>query len=73
MNDTPQHIYDLQLKSWLSKTPAERLHRLMLDNEALLKFWNNVKPVPDSPEKILVTEEMIKANTEANNGESISC
>jgi hypothetical protein len=49
MTDTPQHIKDLQLKIWLSKTPAERLRQLMEDNEALLKFWAVVKPV--SPNK----------------------
>lgn len=45
MSDTPKHIKDLQLKIWLSKTPAQRLHQLMVDNEALLKFWDEVKPV----------------------------
>jgi hypothetical protein len=44
MTDTPQHIKDLQIKIWLAKTPSERLHQLMVDNEALLKFWANVKP-----------------------------
>ena len=44
MTDTPQHIKDLQLKIWLAKTPAERLHQLMVNNEALLSFWANVKP-----------------------------
>ena len=45
MTDTTQIIKDLQLKIWLSKTPMERLHQLMVDNEALLKFWSVVKPV----------------------------
>lgn len=45
MNDTPQHIYDLQLEIWLLKTPAERLRQQILDNEALYEFWTNVKPV----------------------------
>ena len=44
MTDTPRHIKELQLKIWLAKTPSERLHQLMVDNEALLKFWANVKP-----------------------------
>lgn len=45
MTDTPQHIKDLQLKIWLAKTPAQRLQQLMVDNEALIKFWAEVKPV----------------------------
>ena len=39
MTDTPQHIKDLQLKIWLSKSPAERLKQFLIDNEALYKFW----------------------------------
>jgi len=39
MNDTPQHIKDLQLKIWLSKSPMERLMRMMEDNAALMRFW----------------------------------
>lgn len=45
MTDTPKHINDYQLKLWLAKTPAERLHQMLLDNEALLKFWKTVKEV----------------------------
>ena len=33
MTDTPQHIYDLQLKAWLSKTPGERLMQFLKDND----------------------------------------
>jgi hypothetical protein len=39
MNDTPQHIKELQLKIWLSKSPAERLKQFMEDNAALSQFW----------------------------------
>lgn len=39
MNDTPQHIKDLQLKIWLSKSPAERLKQFMEDNASLFQFW----------------------------------
>lgn len=39
MNDTPQHIKNLQLKIWLSKPPEERLKQFLIDNEALQKFW----------------------------------
>ena len=40
MNDTPQHIKELQLKIWLSKSPAERLKQFMEDNASLFQFWN---------------------------------
>ena len=43
MTDTPQHIKDLQLKIWLSKSPAERLKQFLLDNEDLYKFWQTIK------------------------------
>ena len=43
MTDTPQHIKELQLKIWLSKSPAERLKRFIEDNEALLKFFEKAK------------------------------
>ena len=39
MNDTPQHIKELQLKIWLSKSPAERLKQFMEDNASLFQFW----------------------------------
>jgi hypothetical protein len=45
MTDTPQHIKDLQLKIWLSQTPAERLRRLMADNDAIFNFWAVIKPI----------------------------
>lgn len=44
MIDTTQDIKNLQLKIWLDKSPMERLHQLMIDNEALIKFWKEVKP-----------------------------
>jgi len=40
MGDTPQHIKDLQLQIWLSKTPAERLRQFLLDNEVLFSVWS---------------------------------
>lgn len=43
MNDTPQHIKDLQLKIWLSKSPAERLNQFLIANEALYDFWKKAK------------------------------
>lgn len=41
--DTSQEIKNLQLKIWLEKSPMERLHQFMTDNEALIKFWKEVK------------------------------
>jgi hypothetical protein len=35
MTDTPQHIKDLQLKLWLSKTPGERLYQFLIDNDKM--------------------------------------
>jgi hypothetical protein len=35
MTDTPQHIKDLQLKIWLSKTPGERLYQFLIDNDKM--------------------------------------
>jgi hypothetical protein len=29
----------LQLKIWLSKSPAERLKQFLIDNDTLYKFW----------------------------------
>jgi hypothetical protein len=45
MTDTPKHIKDLQLKTWLSKSPMERLKRTLEDNGALLQFWSSTHPV----------------------------
>ncbi len=44
MTDTSQEIKKLQLKIWLAKSPMERLQRLMIDNDALINFWKEVKP-----------------------------
>lgn len=43
MTDTPQHVKDLQLKLWLAKEPGERLRQLMINNDALYKFWDEVR------------------------------
>jgi hypothetical protein len=56
MTDTPQHIYDLQLKGWLQKTPAERLLQLMKDNEALYLFWKHAKPTNNESNKVIITK-----------------
>ncbi|MGN6439831.1 MAG: hypothetical protein ACTHMM_25115 [Agriterribacter sp.] len=43
MTDTPDHIKALQLKIWLSKSPAERLKQFMTDNDTLMQFWSNAR------------------------------
>ncbi len=52
MNDTPQHIKDLHLKIWLTKSPGERLYQFLIDNDAMYRqilsvkkdFQDKVKP-----------------------------
>jgi hypothetical protein len=39
MIDTPEHIKQLQLRVWLSKSPMERLLQFLQDNEVLYFFW----------------------------------
>lgn len=41
MTDTPEHIKQLQLNIWLSKSPMERLLQFLQDNETLFLFWKN--------------------------------
>jgi hypothetical protein len=40
MTDTPQHIKEIQLKIWLSKSPGERLRLTLEGNGQLLHFWS---------------------------------
>ena len=48
MTDTPQHIKELQLKIWLSKSPMERLRQTLEDNGQLLQFWSSAQLVDRS-------------------------
>ena len=43
MTDTPDHINNLQLKTWLSKTPGERLCQFIMDNDAMYKALREFK------------------------------
>jgi hypothetical protein len=43
MTDTPEHIKELQLKIWLSKTPAERLYQFLMDNDAMYQALRKYK------------------------------
>jgi hypothetical protein len=38
MTDTPQHIREIQLKTWLSKTPGERLLQALKNNQDCFLF-----------------------------------
>jgi hypothetical protein len=49
MTDTPQHIKELQLKIWLSKSPMERLRQTLEDNGQLLRFWSAAQVVDRRP------------------------
>lgn len=63
MNDTPQHIKELQLKIWLSKSPAERLKQFMEDNASLFQFWKAAQKsnqkLPDSKTKANSTDSSL--------------
>jgi hypothetical protein len=48
MTDTPQHIKELQLKIWLSKSPMERLKQTLETNGQLLQFWSSALVVDRS-------------------------
>jgi hypothetical protein len=50
MEDTPQHIKELQLKIWMAKTPAQRLKQFLEDNDALQKFWAKSKNADAKPD-----------------------
>lgn len=45
MTDTPEHIKDLQLKPWLSKTPEERLLQFIRENDAWLRALKEAKEI----------------------------
>lgn len=52
MTDTPQHIYDLQLKTWLSKTPAERLLQFLQDNDDMRSALKEAKEKLNLPDTV---------------------
>jgi len=43
MTDTPQHINELQLKLWMSKTPEERLYVFLSDNHDMYQALREFK------------------------------
>jgi hypothetical protein len=43
MNDTPDHIKQMQLEIWLAKPPEERITLTLQMNDELFDLWNEVK------------------------------
>ena len=43
MTDTPQHINELQLNLWMSKSPEERLYSFLTDNETMYQALREYK------------------------------
>lgn len=43
MTDTPQHVKDIQLSLWMSKTPGERLYQFIIDNDAMYQALREYK------------------------------
>jgi hypothetical protein len=43
MTDTPQHIKELQLKLWMSKTQEERLYQFIIDNDSMYQALRDFK------------------------------
>jgi hypothetical protein len=52
VTDTPQHIYDLQLKAWLLKTPEERLIQFLKDNDDTRNALNAAKEKLGLPDTV---------------------
>jgi hypothetical protein len=55
MNDTPNHIKELQLKIWLSKTPGERLYQFLVDND---KMYQAITAFKTTSQQNAVTVEI---------------
>jgi hypothetical protein len=51
MQDTPQHIKDLQLQIWLAKPPMERLRQFLIDNDSFFQLVNEIKKNSSAPTK----------------------
>jgi hypothetical protein len=43
VNDTPEHIKQLQLELWLKKSPGERLYQAIKDIDDMRKALRDVK------------------------------
>jgi hypothetical protein len=49
MQDTPQHIKDLQLQLWMAKPPMERLRQFLVDNDAFFELIKEIKESSAAP------------------------
>jgi predicted component of viral defense system (DUF524 family) len=56
MTDTPEHIKQLQLDIWMSKTPEERLYTHLVENEIIYLNWKK----GEDARKLDETEEAAK-------------
>lgn len=43
MTDNSDKIKKIHLKIWLAKSPENRLHQTLKNNDELNNFWNNMK------------------------------
>jgi hypothetical protein len=61
MNDTPDHIKELQLKIWLSKTPGERLYQFLVDNDKIYQAMRTFKTTSEQNDvKLEVKNEITR-------------
>jgi hypothetical protein len=61
MTDTPQHIKELQLEIWLSKSPMERLKQTLETNGQLLQFWSSAQVVDkDRNDQKIKAEQIVR-------------
>jgi hypothetical protein len=56
VEDTPEHIKQLQLKIWLAKAPGERLRQFIVDNDTFFKMINAAKASLKTKQKNNKTE-----------------
>jgi hypothetical protein len=43
MNDTPDHIKQIQHRIWMQKPPMERLKQFLMDNDDFFRVTNSLK------------------------------
>ncbi len=55
MTDTPQHIQDLQLQIWLSKSLSERLYLALKSNEVIYLFSKEARKQMEKLRKVSQT------------------
>lgn len=72
MTDTPEPIKELQLQIWLSKTPGERLRQFMEDNDAMYRFWDQMKEAERSKKMRIAVNPLVIMNQEISNNTNLS-